>query len=237
MNLLFFIFYLLIHPELWLYVFKGVYLPVYIQYLWLRQYPIGTAIDVGAYRGDVSKTLRILFPKATIYAFEPVIENYELAKRILRRDNIRLYHFALDQKTGRAMLYVHKNSALSSLLPSPRARMERNERVPITTLDSFFRKKEIKEDVFLKIDTQGNEDRILKGAKNLLTRVSIIHIEMSFERFYQGQALFQEIYALLTRSGFRFVGQAREAHFYPLFHFEPQVNCVFIKKNFRFFPS
>ena len=237
MNPLFFGLFILLRPRLWALALKGVYLPVFVQYMWLAKFNIRTVIDVGAYRGDVSKALRVLFPEASMYAFEPVEENYETSRRNLSNSNVHLSRLALDQKPGRSKLYVHTNRALSSLLPSTDSPLDRTTQTPVTTLDRFFGGRKLRGDVFLKIDTQGNEDRILKGGSKILPHVSIVHIEISFERFYQSQVLFEDMYKLLTRFGFRFVGQAHEAHFYPLFHLEPQVNCVFVKKKFRFFKT
>ncbi|MCQ9207597.1 MAG: FkbM family methyltransferase [Omnitrophica bacterium] len=61
-------------------------------------------------------------------------------------------------------------------------------RVKTKTLDSY----NIKAD-FIKIDTQGTELSILKGAKETLKNVAGIEIEVCFSPLYKGQALFRDI--------------------------------------------
>jgi FkbM family methyltransferase len=56
----------------------------------------------------------------------------------------------------------------------------------------------------LKIDTQGAELHVLRGAAATLPRVRIIWVEVSFRAMYEGSALFAEIHDFLSASGFRF---------------------------------
>lgn len=54
------------------------------------------------------------------------------------------------------------------------------------------------------MDLQGAEARVLDGAKNILPRVKIIHVEVSFRRMYIDQALFRDVH-LRLRKNFRLV--------------------------------
>ena len=54
----------------------------------------------------------------------------------------------------------------------------------------------------IKIDTQGYENKILRGAVNLLKHCKIIFCEVSFQHLYDGQELWQETVSLLESQGF-----------------------------------
>jgi hypothetical protein len=56
--------------------------------------------------------------------------------------------------------------------------------------------------LFLKIDTQGYEDRVLRGAVELLPRAVGLQLEMSLVSLYEGQRRFDEMYVELVGKGF-----------------------------------
>lgn len=59
------------------------------------------------------------------------------------------------------------------------------------------------EDVhFLKLDVQGGELDVLKGAVGLLTKVLVIHTEVEFYPMYQDQPLFDDVSRFLLEHGF-----------------------------------
>lgn len=236
-NKIFFIIYLLFNPLLLKLIVKGIYLPVYVQYEWLKLYKIDTIIDAGAYYGHVTKSLNYLFPNAKIYAFEPVEENCEIIEKRVNSKNVVLTRCGLSDKKGTSKFYKYDNPALSSTLSINynNTKFKAAKKIDLITiktdtLDNFFKDKKIKGNVLLKIDTQGSEFLILQGGKNLLRKISIIHLETSFDEFYNKQFLFSDIYAFLTKFGFTYYGENREAEFYPTFAPSEHVNSIFINR-------
>lgn len=209
---------------------------MYIQYEWLKKYKIDVVIDIGAYYGYVSQALRYIFPQAFIYAFEPIEKNREKIKKNLGSKNIIISKYVLGRKNGTSKFYEYSNPSLSSLLSINRDKKSlfssayhiNTIKLKTITLDSYFKKKNISGNVFLKIDTQGSELLILQGGKDFLKSVSVVHIETSFDELYNEQCLFAQIYSYLTKFGFTYFGESRESHFYPLFTIESQVNSIFI---------
>ena len=57
----------------------------------------------------------------------------------------------------------------------------------------------------MKIDTQGFEEKVIKGAENSLRFIDIIQIEMSLTPLYRGEILLPEMYALLRKKGYEMV--------------------------------
>jgi len=72
------------------------------------------------------------------------------------------------------------------------------------TLDNFINRKEIiiKGYTLLKLDVQGSELNVLKGATNELNNINAIQLELSFMPFYEGQATIEEIVRFLKPFGF-----------------------------------
>lgn len=238
-NFIFFLIYLLCNPRLLLLPLRGIYLPVYIQFEWLRKYDIQTIVDVGAYQGHISKSLNYLFPQAKIYAFEPIENNYKLLKKTLTSKNITINKIALSNRVGNSIFYINNYTPASSMLPIeekykgkyPFLATTIKTKAGTTTLDSYFKKIKHSEMILLKIDTQGTENLILQGGKEFIKNVFIIHIETSFDKMYKNQGTFDDIYKFLTSLGFIFMGEARESQFYPTFNLSTGCNSIFVNKK------
>lgn len=238
-NIFFFFTYVLFNPRLIILAFHKIYIPVFVQYEWLKKYDIKTIIAAGAYHGHVSKSLHYIFPDAKIYMFEPIKQNYEILTNTLRSKNIIPNKLALINKVGQSTFYINNYTPDSSILELkeeyqknfPQLAKIRKVKVKTTTLDSYFKNKHVDKRVFLKIDTQGAERLILDGGRQFLKNVSIIHIETFFDPMYKNQGLFQDVYDILTSLGFKYAGEAREAQFYPLFETSPIINSIFINTN------
>lgn len=236
-NIIFFFGYVLFNPRLVLLLFKNIYLPVYVQFEWLKKYNITTVIDVGANQGHVTRALQYMFPEASIYAFEPIKKEADKLCASFSKRKVIVENLALGNKSGKAILYKYGFSPASSLLPATLKYSEKFRGVSIgdevavqtTTLDSYFKNAKLTGEVFLKIDTQGTEKQVLEGAKSFLKFVSIIHIETLFDELYKNQSTFDEVYKFLTKLGFEYRGTVVESYFYPNFYLPEAANCVFIK--------
>ncbi len=62
--------------------------------------------------------------------------------------------------------------------------------------------------MWLKIDTQGYEAEVLKGASGLMSHVAALECELSLVPLYDGQPLIDEMIAMIYQMGFRMVGVA-----------------------------
>src|SRR5205085_8569342 len=59
--------------------------------------------------------------------------------------------------------------------------------------------------IYLKIDTQGYELNVLKGALKTIKRAPLIQLETAFSEGYQGQPLIEDIIRFLRELGYRIV--------------------------------
>lgn len=236
-NITFFLLYVALRPKLALLVFKGIHIPSYLQLEWTRDFKVGTVIDVGACRGDSLNAMRLLHPKAALYAFEPIEENFKvLSSRFSQVASIN--KLAISNKVGKARFYKNNVLQASSLLPIQTHKKSAYKllsnasvvNVDTTTLDNFFGSIELRKTIFLKLDTQGTEDLTIKGGKTLLSHVSSIYIETSFRDLYKGQCFFDDIYNQLKNLGFEYAGGSLiDYGFYPYFGLPRSENSIFIR--------
>ena len=176
---------------------------------------IDVVLDVGASRGQFALHLRSLGYKNRIVSFEPLSSEFERLKKNARNDSAwKVYHCALGDICCRGEINVAANKESSSLLkmlPShvsaaPDSSYIGKEEIEQETLDSVFADICSENDrVFLKIDTQGYEKKVLEGAAESLPSIDTVQLEMSFIPLYEGEALFCELFEYLHGRGHRLI--------------------------------
>jgi len=148
-----------------------------------------------------------------IYGFDPDENECERLDKLYATDNISLVPIALADKPGKRVLYLTKEPACSSLY-KPNKNLTENYfaldcakevsqiEVEVSTLDIWAKETEIKYVDYIKIDTQGAELSILKGASSILSSVRFLEVEVEFNPIYDGQATFAEVDIFLRKFGF-----------------------------------
>lgn len=178
-----------------------------------------TILDVGANRGMFSKTAHFVFPNAEIYAFEPLQDCYqELCRLKDRIEKLECYNVALADTAGEGVIHRSNYAESSSLLPMgelhkeafPYTAVWRFEKILKQTMDSVLAGKCLKRPVLMKLDVQGYENFVLKGAEEILACTDYVLCEISFVRLYKGQVMFDEIYHQLAFAGFQYAGHIAE---------------------------
>jgi FkbM family methyltransferase len=184
---------------------------------WFRTSDFRTIFDIGANAGSWSRTLHMLFPRASIYAFEPLKEHYDTLVSISGDiPELHPFNVALGDQNGLVSFYKNEFSPSSSihlidpahLQAFPYASKAEHIEVPVRRLDDIIHSEniDIEKDILIKIDVQGHENEVLKGSKELLAYAKLLIIETSFVRLYEGQPLFNDIYAALLEFGFTYCG-------------------------------
>lgn len=185
----------------------------------LRHHPIETVFDVGAHWGESAASFVAAFPAATVHSFEPFGESFQrLAATTVHFQRIRAYKLGMSDNPGIQPFFASEETVLNSLLPvasewlwksNP---LHQSENIEVTTLDTFCQTNVIPRIDILKVDVQGAEARVLKGAKTLLEQGAIraIRLEVLFFDMYQGQASLDELFRMLTDFGYQFCGMYEE---------------------------
>jgi len=166
--------------------------------------------DVGANVGSWALLCRAVVPASTIVAFEPLAahcEKFRAATSGFAR--VRLFEIALGERDESRPLHVTSFSDASSLLPLSAAGADlfslktiESVTVPVDSLDHVFAAESLPQPDMIKLDVQGFELAVLKGAPAVLARTEWVLAEASFRAFYEGQVLFSELAGFLGRSGF-----------------------------------
>jgi len=130
--------------------------------LWVLLRDTRTAIDVGANLGWYSVLASKAMIEGTVHAFEPNPDVLPyLAANAAERGAIQVHGCALAENNGQIDFFCASSSNLSSA-----ARMVgKRVRVPTTTLDDFARAELMREPVFVKVDVEGGELSVLRGAR------------------------------------------------------------------------
>lgn len=106
--------------------------------------------------------------KGAVFAFEPAAGNFQTLEknlRINRCQNVFAYKCALSNQEGRAHLYHDHDPSRYSLIK--RESVE-SETVEVSTLDHWMRTSALKRVDFVKIDTEGADELVLRGATQTL---------------------------------------------------------------------
>lgn len=182
-------------------------------YGWLIEKNIKTVLDIGANTGQFAEMIHYMLPHAGIISFEPLSDCYDkLVRAGSKLGDFKAYNFALGNKEGKVPIYRSEFSPSSSLLPMgnlhkeafPFTKEGSVEHIEVKRLDDL--KLQIEKPLLIKIDVQGFEDHVIEGGQNIIEKASVIIVEISFEKLYEGQPLFDKIYTELKGLGFEYHG-------------------------------
>jgi FkbM family methyltransferase len=185
----------------------------------LKHHNVNLVFDVGANIGNFGISLREGGYRGRIVSFEPMKAAYEAVRAAARNDPLWQVatRAAIGEEHGEAEIHIAANSESSSILEmlaahsaaAPEANYIGTEKVPLRRLDSLA-PEYIQTDsvLFLKIDTQGYEDKVLSGARETLSRAVVLQLELSLIYLYAGQKLMIEMLTILEKMDFELWGMA-----------------------------
>ena len=202
---------LVTHPGYWSALRNGVAASVEHSNIPFRP-DIRTVLDVGASRGQFALFADHTFPGAKIISFEPLPDAMAELQKVLG-SRVEAHSTAVGSSPGTASINVSARDDSSSLLPIGDRQVEEfpgtgaieSIEVPVSTLDDILTSPLIRP-CLLKIDVQGFELEVLKGAARTLESVDEALIECSFVELYEGQAMADVIVAHMLDAGLRLVG-------------------------------
>lgn len=172
-----------------------------------------SVIDVGANVGQFAVAAAKIFPDVKVHSFEPNPACAQtLVKNVNSLSNVTVHQLALGDSEGEVSFHVNSHSHSSSILPLstnhkrafPHARELETIQVPLSTLDVVFEATTFESPVLLKLDVQGYEVQVMRGAREFLKRVDFVVLEASFKPMYDGELLFMETVKFMEEFGFVF---------------------------------
>lgn len=181
----------------------------------LDRYNIDTVIDVGAHTGQYAKNLRSMDYNGYIYSFEPTPSSYNKLKELAYDDDLWvLFNVALGSEYEERKLNIASKSDMSSFqAPTAEAKHLLGDRiqsqssiyVDVKRLDDIFENKinlDDKSNIHLKLDVEGFERNVLKGATCTLDKCRSIQVEVAFRPMYEGQMHIREAVDILEKYGY-----------------------------------
>lgn len=173
-----------------------------------------TMIDLGA-RGGFDLDILSLAGGVEAIGFEPDPAEAGQLRRSIPRGwrTVRILEYAIGGRAGIAKLHIPPNPAGASILPHNQAMLDEygyealhktksTVDVAVTTLDDLLTEGALKNAHYLKIDIEGAELDVLRGAQRLLAACQAIKVEVSFVEQRVGQPLAHEVIAFLETTGF-----------------------------------
>lgn len=179
--------------------------------------------DVGAHHGETIQNFFNYFDVNQIHSFEASQKNFEsLKNKIILKNNLNVFinNFGLSNQKKKTFInqtlesssttlsVINKNSKyyrkkINTLGLTFDKIFETQEVVFLDTLDNYLnKKKNIKKIDLLKIDTEGHEFFVLKGAKNSLKKIRFIYFEHHYDDMLSKGYKFSDINKFLVKNNF-----------------------------------
>ncbi|MHA1768090.1 MAG: FkbM family methyltransferase [Promethearchaeota archaeon] len=131
-----------------------------------------TFVDIGANKGYFSLiAAKIVGEQGLVFTFEPEPQNCEWIQKNIELNNyknITLFPYALGAKNGKTRLFIGKKSGWHSLLPDLDTGTGESIEIEQKTLDSVLKEMKHERVDMIKIDVEGSELEVLKGAQKIL---------------------------------------------------------------------
>jgi FkbM family methyltransferase len=160
-------------------------------------------VDVGAHEGETAQRMVSRFPSARVHCFEPMPESFRRLSRGVAGLDVVCVQAALGAEEGSATMGAGASSLTSGFLAAGPG-----IEVRVQTLDAYARDAGIASIALLKVDVEGHEPAVLRGAAGLLAAGRIDHVLCECEFVHrpdEPHGDFAEILGLLAPHGFRIV--------------------------------
>jgi FkbM family methyltransferase len=208
----------------------------------LRELEIDCVLDVGAHEGEFAGFLRDLEYTGEILSFEPVASSFATLTRVRGPDKQwRGYNIALGAEDGELEMNIYSGSVFNSFLkPAEHGTTRFRDNTQLVRIDKVqIRRLEAVIDevlaarpgarIFLKMDTQGYDLQVVRGAGRRLDAISALQTELAARATYEGMPTLPQALSELDQLGFEVTGifpVARELDHLRVIEFD----CVMCRK-------
>jgi len=184
----------------------------------LKQCSVNVVLDVGANHGQFARDLRKAGYRGEIHSFEPVTGSFEIIKQLSKNDpGWHVHKLALGDTNASKDIHVFGASELSSFLAANEFGAKRldgmeqthKESVQVSTLDDFLTGNDLNQPgqkIFLKMDTQGFDLNVFKGAQKSLDFIVGMLSELSFQPIYTDMPTYSQVLNAYEQAGYKTTG-------------------------------
>ncbi|MCX7792178.1 MAG: FkbM family methyltransferase [Chloroflexaceae bacterium] len=202
----------------------------------LPHYRATLVFDVGAYVGDSARQYVRGFPEARIYCFEPAPDTYAaLCRNVGAEPRVRCVNLALSAAPGTGAMVRQGAPDCFYLAGAGQRRFDRADAplapVQVETVDRFCAAEGITHISYLKIDTEGADLDVLRGAEAMLEsrRIDLVEVEAGMNPANTWHVPLEQFKAFLEARGYLLFGLYEQIHEWPTG--EPHLrraNAVFV---------
>jgi len=185
--------------------------------------------DVGAHHGETILNFKKNFSFKQIHSFEASKVNFEMLKRKIpniSKENLFINNFGLSDKTKILQISQSLDSASSTLSKintlskyykkkikilgiSEDSKYIEPLEVKLSLLDDYFVQKKLEKIDLLKIDTEGHEYYVLKGASKNLIKINYIYFEHHYDDMLKKGYTFSDIHNFLKKNNFKLIFKSK----------------------------
>ena len=173
---------------------------------------VSNVIDVGANVGQFGLDIRRHGFKGQIVSYEPVNETFGLLTQTTRRHQPwKAIQLGLGAAESERTINISGNDGLSSSLLEmgslhlenfPDSATVSRQNISISTIDNQLVVLGLRpQEIMLKLDVQGFEAEVLKGASQSISKIPLCYLEVSITPLYEGDVLLLPILIELSKYG------------------------------------
>lgn len=163
-------------------------------------------LDVGANVGDFSRRVKAGAPLARVFAFEPHPAIFPKTRAAAEAAGFEAIHAGCGDAPGHLTLYDYADDRAGSqhaslyqgVIEGLHGAPAEQHDVQIVTVDEFLRERDIEHVLLLKIDTEGHEASVLRGARRALHERRIDFVQFEFNAMnLESRTFFRDLVELL----------------------------------------
>lgn len=165
---------------------------------------VDAIVDIGANIGQFAFMIHSVLPNLSVYSFEPDPKCFAELQGTFNDHEIpgKCFPYAISATEGDVVLNLYEASANNSLLARDGEVANNHVSVSSKSLDKISIEFGRVKNAFLKIDVQGAELHVLRGAREFLSNCKFVLVEVSLSGAYAGNALIEEVFLMLRNYGF-----------------------------------
>ena len=191
-------------------------------------------LDIGAHHGNWTNSMKQIYNDPKYYLFE-AIDYWEL-NQFNNDNNVKVCNILLNDKIEEVNWYQMKNTGDSIFKEKTHnfnnCEVIKRRTIDLNTYSSITNILQNSKNILIKIDCQGAEIPILKGATSILEKTDFIILEIPlFGQYNEGVPNFLEHIAFMNTIGF-VIYDIVDNHY--INNFNMQVDVAFINKNHKF---